>query len=196
MEKILVQGDDVLDLGCGDGRYSFSLMGKGAGSVIGLDVSEEMINLARKRNEVASNSKVTFVLGDAEDLPYSSPLFNGCFSNFVLHYFKNLDEVFIGIANTLKTNGWLIATMNIAEITDVSIGNEIMPILLGDTVEVETLIKTDQDVFSALESANLKLVLYEELNNEYLKIKPSYIHKDKISKFKNIVVVAKKVAPF
>jgi ubiquinone/menaquinone biosynthesis C-methylase UbiE len=47
----VVKGLDVLDLACGDGRFSRRLIKHGTRSVIGTDVSEEMIRRALKINE-------------------------------------------------------------------------------------------------------------------------------------------------
>jgi 2-polyprenyl-3-methyl-5-hydroxy-6-metoxy-1,4-benzoquinol methylase len=41
----------VLDVGCGPGRYALALAQAGAASVVGVDVSEEMIKLARAQAE-------------------------------------------------------------------------------------------------------------------------------------------------
>ena len=43
----------VLDVGCGSGRYSVTLAAEGARRVVGVDVSEEMIRLARSDAEAA-----------------------------------------------------------------------------------------------------------------------------------------------
>ncbi len=45
-----VTGKSVLDLACGDGFYSRRIKDKGAGRVVGVDISSKMIDLARQKN--------------------------------------------------------------------------------------------------------------------------------------------------
>src|SRR3989339_405338 len=47
-----LDGKSIIDIGCGPGRYSIALAHKGAGSVLGIDFSEEMLNIA-KQNALA-----------------------------------------------------------------------------------------------------------------------------------------------
>jgi 2-polyprenyl-3-methyl-5-hydroxy-6-metoxy-1,4-benzoquinol methylase len=42
---------DILDVACGDGRLSRMLMERGARSVVGIDISSEMIARARQEND-------------------------------------------------------------------------------------------------------------------------------------------------
>ena len=42
------EGKDILDLACGEGFYTRKLKEKGASDILGVDISEEMIELARK----------------------------------------------------------------------------------------------------------------------------------------------------
>lgn len=52
-----VQGQTILDFGCGNGRFSKKIEAMGAGRVIGVDREQAMIDLARKDGE---NSKVEY----------------------------------------------------------------------------------------------------------------------------------------
>src|SRR5690606_26797922 len=44
-----VAGLNVLDLGCGEGYFARGLKRKGAGSILGIDVSDEMVRGAQQR---------------------------------------------------------------------------------------------------------------------------------------------------
>ena len=59
----------LLDVGCGSGRLAFALA-KEAGRIIGIDVSEEAIERARRRAVSLGLDHVTFVCGDAERIEY------------------------------------------------------------------------------------------------------------------------------
>ena len=69
-ELIDFRGKDVLEVGCGDGRITWSL-GEQARSVVALDIDETDIGNALRNTPEALKSKVTFRLADVVtcDLP-------------------------------------------------------------------------------------------------------------------------------
>ncbi|MEO0480597.1 MAG: class I SAM-dependent methyltransferase [Planctomycetota bacterium] len=69
-----VRGADVLDLGCGEGYVTRQLAARGAKSVLGIDLSSEMIEGAKKAT-VDHETALEFRVGDAskvEELPAQS----------------------------------------------------------------------------------------------------------------------------
>lgn len=66
----------VLDLGCGTGFVSEHLKGC---SVIGLDISEEMVKAYKERFGIG-------IVGNAEELPFKNESFDFVLSNFSLHW--------------------------------------------------------------------------------------------------------------
>ncbi len=89
-------GERILDLGCGDGALTRDIEKSGA-SVHGVDSSQSMIEVAKKRglsSEVMSGDNLLF---DNE--------FDAVFSNAALHWMTNKDSVLCGVANSLKPNG-------------------------------------------------------------------------------------------
>ncbi|MCD6233205.1 class I SAM-dependent methyltransferase [bacterium] len=74
------EGDKVLDLGCGNGRFYSLLKTKGI-DYIGVDVSEELVKIARKRYSGAN-----FQVADALNLPFSDNYFNKVYSIALLHH--------------------------------------------------------------------------------------------------------------
>jgi ubiquinone/menaquinone biosynthesis C-methylase UbiE len=76
--------DRVLDVCCGTGRLT-SLIAQRIGSegqVIGVDLSESVLEIARKRTR---NMPVTFQRANVENLPFTSARFDKCFISFGLH---------------------------------------------------------------------------------------------------------------
>ena len=76
---------DVLDLGCGNGALTNVLAGKGF-SVIGMDASEEMLEIAR-----SNYPGIPFIRADAVDFALESPV-DVVFSNAVFHWIDRADQ--------------------------------------------------------------------------------------------------------
>ncbi|WP_181350247.1 bifunctional 2-polyprenyl-6-hydroxyphenol methylase/3-demethylubiquinol 3-O-methyltransferase UbiG [Thalassobacillus sp. CUG 92003] len=73
MKRYLKEGTHIADIGCGDGYGSFKLNQAGF-AVTGLDISPEMVELAKNNLE---NEQLTFMQGDLAGLPFESNQFNG-----------------------------------------------------------------------------------------------------------------------
>ena len=92
----------VLDLGCGSG-WASRLMAERAnlGKVVGIDIADEMVQLAAKTSTQFSN--VEFRVASAEALPFEDNEFSHVFSMESLYYYSNmlsaLREVYRVIAN-------------------------------------------------------------------------------------------------
>ena len=83
----LNQGDVVVDLGAGAGNVVFvarSLVGK-TGKVIGVDFSQDMLELANNNNEKLGFNNVDFRLGEIEKLPVDNNISDVVISNCVLN---------------------------------------------------------------------------------------------------------------
>ncbi len=60
-------GKSILDLGCGEGIYTRKLKQRGARRVVGVDISEEMIELARQE-EVREPLGIEYIVGNMFEL--------------------------------------------------------------------------------------------------------------------------------
>ncbi len=58
-----IAGKSILDLGCGEGFYTRKFKQKGAATVVGVDISEKMIELARQE-EAREPLGIEYVIGD------------------------------------------------------------------------------------------------------------------------------------
>ncbi|MBR5409327.1 MAG: class I SAM-dependent methyltransferase [Clostridia bacterium] len=95
-----LNGETVLDLGCGYGWYADYFRGIG-GSVTGVDGAEAMLDLARERTP-----DVSFFLADiTRPLPFAAGAFDIVFCNQVLMDIENVGPVFSECARLLKPGG-------------------------------------------------------------------------------------------
>ena len=69
-----IEGRTVLDLGCGTGMLALAAALRGPDRVVGVDIDRGPLLTAREnRRRVASTSSVSWVQGDATELPLSAP---------------------------------------------------------------------------------------------------------------------------
>jgi SAM-dependent methyltransferase len=97
------QGEEILDLGCGDGQLSKRLATGGA-TVRGVDASPEMVESARSRGVAAEQ-------GNAEALPFDDARFDAVFSNAVLHWVHDQDAMMGEVRRVLRPGGRFVAEM-------------------------------------------------------------------------------------
>ena len=112
IEKIsLKETDNVLDLGCGDGKVTAEISKKlNKGSIIGIDNSVSMIKLAKDRHSKARYPNLSFQEMDAGNLNFSDH-FDLIFSNAVLHWVKDQKPVIKGMFKSLKQGGRVLLQM-------------------------------------------------------------------------------------
>ena len=105
----LEPGETVLDLGSGGGFDCFlaaSEVGP-AGSVIGVDMTPEMIELARENAATNDYSTVEFRLGEIEHLPVADESVDVIISNCVINLSPDKERVFEEAARVLRPGGRL-----------------------------------------------------------------------------------------
>jgi arsenite methyltransferase len=101
------QGDTVVDLGSGAGNDCFvvrSVVGE-EGEVIGIDMTEAMIQKARANAETLGFYNVQFRLGDIENIPLSSDTADVVVSNCVMNLVPDKQKAFNEVFRILKPNG-------------------------------------------------------------------------------------------
>lgn len=100
-------GDIVLDLGCGAGFDVFLAAKKtgNGGKVIGIDITEEMIDKAKKNAKKYNYANVEFILGDIENLPLENNTIDIVISNCVINLAPDKLKVFAETCRVLKSGG-------------------------------------------------------------------------------------------
>jgi arsenite methyltransferase len=103
----LYAGETVLDLGSGAGTdvlISAQRVGE-TGKAIGLDMTDEMLALARANAEQAGASNVAFVKGHIEEIPLPDGSVDVVISNCVINLSGDKPQVLREVARVLKPGG-------------------------------------------------------------------------------------------
>src|SRR5437899_5729200 len=99
-------GERVIDIGCGCGDTSIEIarMVGAAGAVLGVDVSQPMLEVARSRGALANRAHLAFRDGDASEatLPANVDLL---FSRFGVMFFSQPSGAFSHLRKSLRTGG-------------------------------------------------------------------------------------------
>lgn len=103
----------VLDLGSGTG-YPALLTAQtvgSSGSVIGIDLAEQMLEAATRKAAVLKLSNVTFRTGDVTTLPFEAASFDAVISRFCLMFLPEIPKAVAEIARVLKQDTWVAAAV-------------------------------------------------------------------------------------
>ena len=102
-------GETVVDLGSGAGFDAFivsKIVGPN-GKVIGIDLSDEMLELASKNAAKGNYENAEFLKGDIEELPLDNNMADHIISNCVINLSLNKDKVYKEAYRVLKEGGKL-----------------------------------------------------------------------------------------
>lgn len=109
----------LLDIGCGMGTTLFDaakVLSKPE-KIIGIDFSDNMIKLARKRKakmDASFSEKMAFFVADAQDLPFMDNAFDFIYSECVLNLVPDRNKVLQEVHRVLSPGGIFIYTDFIA----------------------------------------------------------------------------------
>ncbi|MCA0418445.1 MAG: class I SAM-dependent methyltransferase [Proteobacteria bacterium] len=101
-------GQSVLDLGCGFGWFCRFAAGEGAASVLGVDVSEKMLERARRETP---DSRVAYERADLETYEPPVAAFDLAYSSLAFHYVADLAGLFGRVHTALKPDGSLVCSV-------------------------------------------------------------------------------------
>ncbi|WP_345992230.1 class I SAM-dependent methyltransferase [Chryseobacterium sp. Chry.R1] len=96
---------NVLDLGCGFGWHCRYAIEQGAKSIIGIDLSEKMLEKAREINNLKG---VEYFQSALEEVTYPNQTFDVILSSLTLHYVESFDTISQNIYKWLKSGGQFV----------------------------------------------------------------------------------------
>jgi SAM-dependent methyltransferase len=128
----LKAGETVLDLGSGGGIDCFLAARKVGpqGRVIGVDMTTEMIRLARENAKKSGLTNVEFRQGEIENLPVEDETVDAVISNCVINLSTDKETVFREIHRVLKPGGRMM-------VSDIVLDSE-LPASVKDSVAAYT----------------------------------------------------------
>jgi demethylmenaquinone methyltransferase/2-methoxy-6-polyprenyl-1,4-benzoquinol methylase len=100
-------GQRILDVATGTGMVAFELAKRGRCQVVGLDQSEAMLGAARARlaRSPELSSQVSFVVGEAERLPFADAEFDALTFTYLLRYVDDRAATMRELARVVKPGG-------------------------------------------------------------------------------------------
>jgi SAM-dependent methyltransferase len=100
-----LRGREVVDLGCGFGWFCRWARENGAAQVLGIDVSEKMLERARlETHDVA----ITYSRADIEHLELPPASFDLAYSSLAFHYIEDVGGLMVEIYRSLVAGGRLV----------------------------------------------------------------------------------------
>jgi SAM-dependent methyltransferase len=115
-----LSGLRILDLGCGYGEHCVKYIGMGADEVVGIDISEKMLQVAINEN---SSPQIIYKKLDMEDLSELNPSFDLVVSSLALHYIEDFKMVAEQVYRLLNNGGKFIFSQEHPFSTSFTYGN-------------------------------------------------------------------------
>ena len=103
------QPKSILDIATGTGDLAILFANTTATEIVGLDISQGMLDIGKKKIEAQKlSSKIQMVLGDGENIPYPDNYFDVITVAYGVRNFENLEKGLTDILRTLKPGGQFI----------------------------------------------------------------------------------------
>lgn len=157
------EGETVVDLGSGAGFDAFlvsPLVGEN-GRVIGVDLSDEMLDLAKSNAQKGNNKNISFVKGDIEALPLDDQIADHIISNCVINLSLNKAAVYKEAFRVLKPGGKL-------SISDIVLEKELPDFIknaLAGHVACVSGAEKIEDYLQYIKDAGFKNIKIEQKSN-------------------------------
>jgi len=102
-----LENKPILEIGIGSGRVGFPLLKNVRPWLVGLDLSKEMLSLAKARMS-SHKQKFDLILGDAEHLPFINGVFDAIVCISTMHYFAFPERSISEFSRTSKERGLFV----------------------------------------------------------------------------------------
>ncbi|MDY4043482.1 MAG: bifunctional demethylmenaquinone methyltransferase/2-methoxy-6-polyprenyl-1,4-benzoquinol methylase UbiE [Marinifilaceae bacterium] len=101
--------DRVLDVACGTGDFSIEALRHGVRQVVGVDISENMLAVAReKARDKGLEEQLEFLYGDSEQLTFPDENFDAVTVAFGVRNFEHLERGLREMCRVLRSGGRVV----------------------------------------------------------------------------------------
>ena len=102
-------GEQLIDVGCGCGHTTLELARRVGpdGAVLGVDISQPMLEVARRRGAEAPELTARFREADVQTVDLGTSVFDAAFSRFGVMFFSDPPAAFANLRRSLKSAGRL-----------------------------------------------------------------------------------------
>jgi demethylmenaquinone methyltransferase/2-methoxy-6-polyprenyl-1,4-benzoquinol methylase len=160
----------ILDIATGTGDLAINLTKTNASKIIGLDISDGMLNVGRKKIEkLQLNNRIEMVLADSEKIPFSDHSFNAITVAFGVRNFENLEKGLSEIYRVLKPGGiFVVLETSIPTKTPYKQGYKFYSTKILPTIG--TIFSKDKSAYKYLSDSAAAFPYGETFNNILTKI--------------------------
>ena len=162
--------ENILDIATGTGDLAISLTKTNAKEIVGLDISDGMLEVGRQKiAHKKLNDKIKMVLGDSESLPFEDNTFDAITVAFGVRNFETLETGLSEIHRVLKPNGvFVILETSVPTKTPYKQGYKFYTKYILPTIG--KVFSKDQSAYSYLCESTSVFPYGEALNNILRKI--------------------------
>lgn len=161
---------NILDIATGTGDLAINLAKTSATEIVGLDISEGMLEVGRNKITGKNlDSKIKMIVGDSENLPFELNTFDAITVAFGVRNFEDLEKGLAEIYRVLKPNGtFVILETSVPTKTIYKTGYSFYTKYILPTIG--KAFSKDQSAYSYLCESASKFPYGEELNNILRKV--------------------------
>jgi 2-polyprenyl-3-methyl-5-hydroxy-6-metoxy-1,4-benzoquinol methylase len=175
-------GKRIIDIGCGEGRWSRLMAEKGA-IVTGIDSSQEMIEIAKQRSQ-QFKERIELLNIDINHLINIDKRFDFAFSCYTFNNISRLNNIFQVLNKIINNNGELLISTKLLDFKNSQnklLKNYFLPINIKDKYKIYTCGNELFDYEESAKNNNFELIdvclletnntfANEELNKQNIKI--------------------------
>jgi ubiquinone/menaquinone biosynthesis C-methylase UbiE len=166
------RGGKILDLGCGTGNIAYQIKNTIDADLIGVDVSMDMLKVARSKSLEVVCSDV-----DNQHLPFRDNSFNSIIGAYVIHQIKNLNFLLAECYRVLQSGVLVLLTSSHKQIEEQ---HPIIKEFFPSYVSIDKGRFPDIDrIDSLLESLAFKDIKHEKVTVSNIPIDHEYLQKVK-----------------
>jgi ubiquinone/menaquinone biosynthesis C-methylase UbiE len=148
--------NSILDVGCGTGTLLFQLQAQTNATLAGLDISTQMLALARQKLGAA----VDLRQGDSENLPWETHCFDLVCCTFSFHHYPQPDRALAEMRRVLKPGGALL----LADITMPTPARQLVNLILPLLSTGDRHFYSQAEIFSLLSQTGFKAPAWNPIN--------------------------------